>query len=149
MTSTLGSCKFMLALWIQCIYFSPTTLMNVPQINTHLICCWQGQATDVLIQADHLQKLKRQLNNLLVHHTKRPLDVIGTNPSVDTSCFQFQCKLHSDPHSYPVVMAFFVVTEQIMERDKFFTPDEAKDFGLIDEVQHSAAPQILTPPTNS
>lgn len=36
-----------------------------------------------------------------------------------------------------------------MERDKFFTPDEAKDFGLIDEVQHSAAPQILTPPTNS
>ena len=89
--------------------FSPTTLMNAPQINTHLICCWQGQATDVLIQADHLQKLKRQLNNLLVHHTKRPLDVIGMNPSVETSCFQFQCKLYSDPHSYPMVMAFFVL----------------------------------------
>ena len=25
----------MLALWIQCIYFSPTMLMNTPQINTH------------------------------------------------------------------------------------------------------------------
>lgn len=99
----------MLALWIQCIYFSPTMFMNTPQINTHLICCWQGQATDVLIQADHLQKLKRQLNNLLVHHTKRPLDVIGMNPSVETSCFQFQRKLYSDPHSYPMVMAFFVL----------------------------------------
>jgi ATP-dependent Clp protease protease subunit len=26
------------------------------------------------------------------------------------------------------------VIEQAMERDKFFTPQEAKDFGLIDDV---------------
>lgn len=37
----------------------------------------QGQATDIQIQAEEILKMKRQLNNLYVKHTKRPLTEIG------------------------------------------------------------------------
>ncbi|XP_011422076.3 ATP-dependent Clp protease proteolytic subunit [Magallana gigas] len=60
-----------------------------------------GQVTDIQIQAEHLQKMKRRLNELYVHHTKMQYDVV----------------------------------EQMMERDKYLTPQEAKEFGLIDQVQ--------------
>lgn len=35
-----------------------------------------GQATDIQIQAEEIQKLKKQINNLYVRHTKQPLDLI-------------------------------------------------------------------------
>ncbi|XP_062612557.1 ATP-dependent Clp protease proteolytic subunit, mitochondrial-like isoform X2 [Saccostrea cucullata] len=60
-----------------------------------------GQVTDIQIQAEHLQKVKRRLNEIYVQHTKMPYETI----------------------------------EQIMERDKYLTPQEAKEFGLIDHVQ--------------
>ncbi|KAJ8305708.1 hypothetical protein KUTeg_016253 [Tegillarca granosa] len=59
-----------------------------------------GQATDVMIQAQELQNIKKQINGLYVKHTKQPIEVI----------------------------------EQSMERDKFMSPQEAKEFGLIDTI---------------
>jgi ATP-dependent Clp protease protease subunit len=60
----------------------------------------QGQATDIEIQAREILALRARLNNIYVHHTGQPLDVI----------------------------------ERVLERDKFMTATEAKEFGLIDEV---------------
>jgi ATP-dependent Clp protease protease subunit len=66
----------------------------------------QGQATDIEIQAREILALRARLNNIYVHHTGQPLDVI----------------------------------ERSMERDKFLTASEAKEFGLIDEVVTSRPP---------
>ncbi len=63
----------------------------------------QGQATDIEIQAREILALRARLNNIYVHHTGQPLDVI----------------------------------ERALERDKFMTATEAKEFGLIDEVVSS------------
>merc|ERR1712154_741798 len=60
----------------------------------------RGQATDIQIQAEEIIKLKRQLNQIYVRHTKQPLDTIHNS----------------------------------LERDNFISPEEAKEFGLIDIV---------------
>ncbi|XP_029640106.1 ATP-dependent Clp protease proteolytic subunit, mitochondrial [Octopus sinensis] len=59
-----------------------------------------GKATDIMIHAEEILKLKSQLNNLYVKHTKQPLENIEKN----------------------------------MESDKFMSPNEALEFGLIDSV---------------
>ncbi|RUS80804.1 hypothetical protein EGW08_011425 [Elysia chlorotica] len=59
-----------------------------------------GQASDIQIQAREIAKLKEQINNLYVRHTKQPLEVI----------------------------------EAAMDRDHFLSPQEAKEFGLLDTV---------------
>ncbi len=64
---------------------------------------FQGQATDIEIHAREILALRARLNNMYVHHTGQPLEVI----------------------------------EQAMERDKFMSATEAKEFGLIDEVVSS------------
>jgi Clp protease len=38
---------------------------------------YQGQATDIQIQAEEIIKLKRQINTIYVKHSKQPLSVIG------------------------------------------------------------------------
>jgi len=66
-----------------------------------------GQATDIQIQAEEITKLKKQINQLYVKHTKQPLEIIEKN----------------------------------MERDRFMSPEEAKDFGLLDTVlEHPPMP---------
>lgn len=59
-----------------------------------------GQATDILIHAEEIIKIKRQLNLIYVKHTGRELGFIEDN----------------------------------MERDKFMSPAEALDFGLVDKI---------------
>jgi len=59
-----------------------------------------GQATDILIQAEEITKLKKQLNNIYVKHTGRTYDLI----------------------------------ESSLDRDKFMSPEEALEFGLIDKI---------------
>lgn len=61
---------------------------------------FQGQATDIDIQAKEILRMKEVLNQLLSHHTGQPLDRVAR----DT------------------------------ERDYFMSPQEAKEYGLIDEV---------------
>ncbi|HEX6980497.1 MAG TPA: ATP-dependent Clp endopeptidase proteolytic subunit ClpP [Alphaproteobacteria bacterium] len=67
----------------------------------------QGQATDIEIQAREILSLRKRLNDIYVHHTGQPLNVI----------------------------------EAAVERDKFLSPEEAKAFGLIDEVVTTRPPR--------
>lgn len=60
----------------------------------------QGQAVDIEIQAKEILYIKRKLNEMLAHHTGRPLERI----EADT------------------------------ERDFFMSAEEAKNYGLIDQV---------------
>lgn len=59
-----------------------------------------GQASDVEIEMQEILKEKKRLNEILAHHTGRPLSDI----EIET------------------------------ERNRYFTAQEAKDFGLVDEV---------------
>ena len=43
----------------------------------------RGQATDIAIQAEEIIKLKKQLNELYVKHTKQPLDYINQSMERD------------------------------------------------------------------
>lgn len=63
----------------------------------------QGQATDILIQAEEITKLKRRLNEIYVVHTGKSYEEIETT----------------------------------LERDRFMSAEEAKDWGLIDNVINS------------
>jgi ATP-dependent Clp protease, protease subunit len=64
---------------------------------------FQGQASDIEIQAREILRLRARLNEIYVKHTDQPLEVITS----------------------------------AVERDRFMTPTEAKEFGLIDEVVES------------
>jgi ATP-dependent Clp protease, protease subunit len=59
-----------------------------------------GQASDVEIEMREILKEKKRLNEILAHHTGRPLDQI----------------------------------EAETERNRYFTANEAKEFGVVDEV---------------
>ncbi len=59
-----------------------------------------GQTTDIQIQAEHIVKMKRTLNEILARHTGQPVDKIAKDA----------------------------------DRDKFFSAEEAKAYGLVDEV---------------
>jgi len=61
---------------------------------------FRGQASDIERHAADIQKIKRRLNEIYVHHTGRTYDEI----------------------------------EDALDRDNFMSADEAKEFGLIDEV---------------
>ena len=60
----------------------------------------RGQATDVLIQAEHIAKLKKKMNEILAERTGQPVKKV----TADT------------------------------ERDNFMSAEEAKEYGLIDEI---------------
>ncbi|MBD3306407.1 ATP-dependent Clp endopeptidase proteolytic subunit ClpP [candidate division KSB3 bacterium] len=61
---------------------------------------FQGQATDIDIQAREILRMKEEINRILHAHTQQPLERI----QVDT------------------------------DRDFFMTPDQAREYGLIDEI---------------
>jgi ATP-dependent Clp protease protease subunit len=44
---------------------------------------FQGQATDIAIQAKEILRMKDDLNNILAHHTKRPLEKIAADTERD------------------------------------------------------------------
>lgn len=60
----------------------------------------KGQATDIVIQAEQIVKIKNKLTKLLSEQTGQPLEKISTE----------------------------------MERDYYMSADEAKEYGLVDEV---------------
>ena len=61
---------------------------------------YSGQATDILIHAEEITKIKARLNQMYSEHTGKPIEVIN----------------------------------DAMERDKFMSPEEALDFGLVDKI---------------
>ena len=61
---------------------------------------YQGQATDILIHANEIQKVKDTIIKIFAHHTGKSKELLEKN----------------------------------MERDNFMTPEEAKRFGIIDQI---------------
>jgi ATP-dependent Clp protease protease subunit len=61
---------------------------------------FEGQATDIEIQAREVISIKRRLEKIIAQHTGQPLDKVSKD----------------------------------MERDYFMTADEAKEYGVIDNV---------------
>src|SRR3972149_3614697 len=61
---------------------------------------FEGQATDIEIQAREVISIKRRLEKIIAQHTGQPLDKVSKD----------------------------------MERDYFMTADEAKEYGIIDNV---------------
>lgn len=42
-----------------------------------ILCYIKGQATDILIHAEEIMKLKKQINNIYSKHTGKPIEEIG------------------------------------------------------------------------
>jgi len=63
---------------------------------------FQGQASDIQIQAAEIQKMKQTLNHILANHTGQTEQAI----------------------------------EKASDRDNFMSADEAKNFGMVDNVLH-------------
>ena len=61
---------------------------------------FQGQATDIEIQAREVISIKRRLEEIFAKHSEQPLEKVSKD----------------------------------MERDYFMTADEAKDYGIVDQV---------------
>jgi len=61
---------------------------------------FQGQATDIEIQARETINMKRRMEEILAHHSEQPLEKVSKD----------------------------------MERDYFMSSEEAKEYGLIDQV---------------
>jgi ATP-dependent Clp protease protease subunit len=61
---------------------------------------FQGQGTDIEIQAREVIDLKRRMEEIIAHHSGQPIEKVSKD----------------------------------MERDYFMTADEAKDYGIIDNV---------------
>lgn len=85
----------------------------------------QGQATDIQIQAEEILKLKKQLNMIYSNHCEKPLELIGTL----LENFELSGILSR------VSWLVGYVSENSMERDRYMSPAEAKEFGLIDHVR--------------
>ena len=66
----------------------------------------QGQATDIAIHSKEILRMKDEINLILSHHTRQPLDKI----------------------------------EKDSERDFFMNGEQAKEYGLIDEVIFKKSP---------
>ncbi|HPA21492.1 MAG TPA: ATP-dependent Clp endopeptidase proteolytic subunit ClpP [Verrucomicrobiae bacterium] len=60
----------------------------------------QGQASDISIQAKEILRTKQRLNEILAHHTGRPVEEV----------------------------------ERDSDRDRFMSAEEAKEYGIVDEV---------------
>ena len=60
----------------------------------------QGQASDIQIQANHIQKIKNNINRILSENTGKPIEII----------------------------------EKDTDRDNYMSAEEAKEYGVIDEI---------------
>jgi ATP-dependent Clp protease protease subunit len=75
-------------------------LPNAKILIHQLSAGFEGQATDVEIQAREIISVKRRLEEILAKHTGQPLERVSSD----------------------------------MERDYFMSPDEAREYGIIDRV---------------
>ena len=80
----------------------------------------QGQASDIAIHAEEFIKLKSILNKLLAQHTGQPVETIG----------KLYIYMYTQSHMTPSVHYI----EQLTDRDKFMSAEEARDFGMVDQV---------------
>ncbi|VIO94485.1 Probable ClpP-like protease, putative [Brugia malayi] len=64
----------------------------------------KGQASDILIRAEEIGRLKTRLNKIYAVHTGQDIETI----------------------------------EEVLDRDRYMSPEEAKQFGIIDQIETSA-----------
>ncbi|KAK6104401.1 ATP-dependent Clp protease proteolytic subunit 1 mitochondrial [Brugia pahangi] len=64
----------------------------------------EGQASDILIRAEEIGRLKTRLNKIYAVHTGQDIETI----------------------------------EEVLDRDRYMSPEEAKQFGIIDQIETSA-----------
>jgi len=76
----------------------------------------KGQATDIMIHAEEILKLKRVVNGLYVKHTGQTAEEIGKKMN------------------YLKFYFVYFILERLLERDRFFDAESAKRLGLIDKV---------------
>lgn len=76
----------------------------------------RGTAADIEIHAREILEMRHRLNILYAHHTKQSLEKIGELLIIFT------------------ISLLILIKEKSMERDYFMTPQEAKNFGLIDRI---------------
>ena len=77
-----------------------SALPNAKILIHQLSAGFEGQATDIEIQAREIISVKRRLEEILAEHTRQPLERVSKD----------------------------------MERDYFMTADEAREYGIIDQV---------------
>lgn len=70
---------------------------------------FQGQATDIDIQAREILRMKDELNRLLAHHTKRPLEKI----TADTERDYFMSA--SEAQEYGIIDKVLTKREELVE----------------------------------
>jgi ATP-dependent Clp protease protease subunit len=75
-------------------------LPNAKILIHQLSAGFEGQATDIEIQAREIISVKRRLEEILAEHTGQPIERVSKD----------------------------------MERDYFMTPEEAREYGIIDQV---------------
>jgi ATP-dependent Clp protease protease subunit len=74
---------------------------------------YQGQASDILIHAEHTRRLRERVNGLYVRHCGQPMPAV----------------------------------ERALDRDNFMTPEEARHWGLIDEIVHARDGAVAAAPS--
>lgn len=90
----------------------------------------QGQATDIMIHAEEIIRMKSLLYDIYAKHTGQPLPVIRT-------AFSF---LKTTMMAMMTTM-MMMMTGDLLERDKFLSPKEAQALGLIDRVVERPGPE--------
>ncbi|KAK3988348.1 Clp protease-domain-containing protein [Cladorrhinum sp. PSN332] len=80
----------------------------------------RGQAADILIYANQIQRLRQQINKIVKDHINKPFGY--------------------EKYDMQAV-------NDMMERDKYLTADEAKELGIVDHILHRRVKDDGTMPT--
>lgn len=81
----------------------------------------QGQASDILIYANQIQRTRHQVNQIYLHHLNAAF------PGRQTPKYDIKD------------------VEDMMERDKYLSAEEAKDLGIVDEIMIRRDPKAGEP----
>lgn len=83
----------------------------------------QGQATDILIHAEEILKIKKQINGLYVHHTGQSMDVVEKH--MERDCFMS-----------PVEAKDFGIIDKVLTKPKL---KEMKNTSVISNIEAKAS----------
>ncbi len=84
---------------------------------------FEGQATDIGIQAEEIIKIRKRLDEIMAKHTGQPVEKVHKDSERDFD------EIMAKHTNQPVEKV-----HKDSERDYFMSAEEAKAYGLIDEV---------------
>ena len=87
----------------------------------------QGMASDIQIRAQELLRLRSRLNDLYVYHTAKGRDHRRKQQQQDPDA-------GAAPVGTTDPVELLKEVEAVMDRDTFMTADQARDFGIVDEI---------------